>query len=219
MKILIKRGYEYMKSKIDYTLYLVTDRDLMSTKTLEDAVEQALEGGCTLVQLREKTASSRDFYETALNVKAVTDRYNVPLIINDRVDIALAVDAAGVHVGQSDLPAKVVRQIIGEDKILGVSAGTVEKAVQAQQDGADYIGVGALYSTSTKADAKAVSRERLMEIRKAVTIPLVGIGGINAENAGQLKETGIDGIAVVSAIISQKDITGSAQRLLEIFKG
>jgi thiamine-phosphate pyrophosphorylase len=208
-----------MKSEINYTLYLVTDRDLMSTETLEEAVEQAIKGGCTLVQLREKTASSRDFYETAMGVKAITDRYNIPLIINDRVDIALAINAAGVHVGQSDLPASVVREIIGEDKLVGVSAGTVEKALQAQKDGADYIGVGALYSTSTKTDAKSVAGEMLREIRKAVSIPIVGIGGINAENAVQLKDTGIDGIAVVSAIISQKDIAGSARKLLEIFKG
>ncbi len=206
-----------MKSKIDYTLYLVTDRDLMSTKTLEEAVEQAIQGGCTLVQLREKTASSRNFYETAINVKTITDKYNIPLIINDRVDIALAIDADGVHVGQSDLPAAVVRKIIGKDKILGVSAGTVEKAIEAQREGADYIGVGALFSTSTKTDAKSVSRETLMKIIKEVSIPVVGIGGINSENAVQLKNTGINGIAVVSAIIAQKDIKSSAKKMLEIF--
>ena len=207
-----------MKSKIDYTLYLVTDRDLMSTKTLEEAVEQAIMGGCTLVQLREKIASSRDFYQTALKVKAITDNYDVPLIINDRVDIALAIGADGVHVGQSDLPAGVVRKIIGKDKILGVSAGTVEKAIEAQRDGADYIGVGALFSTSTKTDAKSVSIETLMKIIKEVSIPVVGIGGINAENAVKLKNTGIDGIAVVSAIIAQKDIRLSAEKMLKIFR-
>ncbi len=207
-----------MKSKIDYTLYLVTDRDLMSTKTLEEAVEQAIMGGCTLVQLREKIASSRDFYQTALKVKAITDNYDIPLIINDRVDIALAIGADGVHVGQSDLPAGVVRKIIGKDKILGVSAGTVEKAIEAQRDGADYIGVGALFSTSTKTDAKSVSLETLMKIIKEVSIPIVGIGGINAENAVKLKNTGIDGIAVVSAIIAQKDIRLSAEKMLKIFR-
>lgn len=206
-----------MKSKIDYTLYLVTDHQLMSTKTLEEAVEQAIAGGCTLVQLREKTASSRDFYQNAINVKTITDKYNVPLIINDRIDIALAVGADGVHVGQSDLPAAVVRKIIGNDKILGVSVGSVEKAIEAQKIGADYIGVGALFSTSTKTDANAVSIETLMKIIKEVSIPVVGIGGINAENAVQLKNTGISGIAVVSAIISQKDIKSSAEKLLEIF--
>ncbi len=206
-----------MKSKIDYTLYLVTDRDLMSTKTLEEAVEQAIMGGCTLVQLREKTSSSREFYQTALKVKEITDKYKVPLIINDRVDIALAVDADGVHVGQSDLPAAVVRKIIGKDKILGVSAGSVENAIEAQRDGADYIGVGALFSTSTKTDANSVSKETLMKIIEEVSIPVVGIGGINAQNAAQLKNTGINGIAVVSAIIAQKDIKLSAEKMLNIF--
>lgn len=206
-----------MKTKVDYTLYLVTDRELMSTKTLEEAVEQAIMGGCTLVQLREKTASSREFYQTALNIKAITDKYKVPLIINDRVDIALAIDADGVHVGQSDLPATIVRKIIGKDKILGVSAGCAEKAIEAQREGADYIGVGALFSTSTKTDAKSVSKETLMKIVKEVSIPVVGIGGINEQNAAQLKNTGIDGIAVVSAIIAQKDIKLSAEKMLEIF--
>ncbi|WP_024831305.1 thiamine phosphate synthase [Ruminiclostridium josui] len=206
-----------MKSKIDYTLYLVTDRELMSTKTLEEAVEQAILGGCTLVQLREKTASSREFYQTALKVKAITDKYKVSLIINDRVDIALAIGADGVHVGQSDLPAAVVRKIIGKDRILGVSAESVEKALEAQRDGADYIGVGALFTTSTKTDAKAVSIETLMTITKEISIPVVGIGGINAQNAAKLKNTGISGIAVVSAIIAQKDIKLSAKKMLEIF--
>ncbi len=206
-----------MKSKVDYTLYLVTDSELMSTKTLEEAVEQAILGGCTLVQLREKTASSREFYQTALNIKTITDKYKVPLIINDRVDIALAIDADGVHVGQSDLPATIVRKIIGKDKILGVSAGCAEKAIEAQREGADYIGVGALFSTSTKTDAKSVSKETLIKIVKEVSIPVVGIGGINEQNAAQLKNTGIDGIAVVSAIIAQKDIKLSAEKMLEIF--
>lgn len=206
-----------MKTKVDYTLYLVTDSELMSTKTLEEAVEQAILGGCTLLQLREKTASSREFYQTALNIKAITDKYKVPLIINDRVDIALAIDADGVHVGQSDLPATIVRKIIGKDKILGVSAGCAEKAIEAQREGADYIGVGALFSTSTKTDAKSVSKETLMKIVKEVSIPVVGIGGINEQNVAQLKNTGIDGIAVVSAIIAQKDIKLSAEKMLEIF--
>ena len=208
-----------MKPTVDYTLYLVTDRDLMSTGTLEEAVEKAVCGGCTIVQLREKTASSLEFYENALKVKAVTDKYNVPLIINDRVDIALAIDAAGIHVGQSDLPAGVVRKIIGGEKILGVSANSVEAALKAQQDGADYIGVGALYSTNTKTDAGVIARGQLLEVKKAVNIPVVGIGGINRQNAGELVTTGIDGIAVVSAIISQKDIYGAAKELLDIFRG
>lgn len=207
-----------MKPEIDYTLYLVTDRELMSTKTLEEAVEQAILGGCTLVQLREKAASSMEFYINALKVKAVTDKYNIPLIINDRVDIAMAVDAAGVHVGQSDLPAIVLKKILSPEKIVGVSANTVADAIKAKEDGADYIGVGALYSTSTKTDADVISKEQLLEIRKAVDIPLVGIGGVNLENAGELSNTGIEGIAVVSAVIAQKDIAAAAKELLERFR-
>ncbi len=207
-----------MKPEIDYSLYLVTDRDLMKARSLEEAVEQAIIGGCTLVQLREKTASSGEFYENALRVKAVTDRYSLPLIINDRVDIALAVEAAGVHVGQSDLPAREVRKIMGEDKIIGVSANSPEAAIKARMDGADYIGVGAMYSTSTKADATVIGRERLVAIRKAVDIPIVGIGGISKYNAGELAATGIDGIAVVSAIIAQNDICGAARELQELFR-
>ncbi len=207
-----------MKTNNDYTLYLVTDRDLMSTQTLEEAVEQAILGGCTIVQLREKSASSLEFYNIALKVKAVTDKYSIPLIINDRVDIALAIDAAGVHVGQSDLPARIVRLIIGSSKILGVSANTVDTAVKAEKAGADYIGVGALFATNTKSDADVILQEKLVEIKKAVSIPIVGIGGINLQNAGEVAAAGIDGIAVVSAIISQKDIKGAAQELSSVFK-
>lgn len=206
-----------MKNKIDYTLYLVTDRELMSTETLEEAVENAIKGGCTLVQLREKTASSLEFYDNALKVKAVTDKYNIPLIINDRVDIALAIDADGIHVGQEDLPAQTVRKIIGEGKILGVSANSVESAIKAQKDGADYIGVGAVYSTNTKTDAGVITRERLLAVRQAVTVPIVAIGGINPQNAALLKGTGINGIAVVSAIIAQKDIEAAAKGIKSEF--
>lgn len=206
-----------MKNNIDYTLYLVTDRELMSTETLEEAVEDAIKGGCTLVQLREKTASSLEFYENALKVKAVTDKYNIPLIINDRVDIALAIDADGIHVGQEDLPAQTVRKIIGEGKILGVSANSVESAIKAQKDGADYIGVGAVYSTNTKTDAGVITRERLLAVRQAVTVPIVAIGGINLQNAALLKDTGINGIAVVSAIIAQKDIEAAAKGIKSEF--
>lgn len=206
-----------MKNNIDYTLYLVTDRELMSTETLEEAVEDAIKGGCTLVQLREKTASSLEFYENALKVKAVTDKYNIPLIINDRVDIALAIDADGIHVGQEDLPAQTVRRIIGEGKILGVSANSVESAIKAQKDGADYIGVGAVYSTNTKTDAGVITRERLLAVRQAVTVPIVAIGGINLQNAALLKDTGINGIAVVSAIIAQEDIEAAAKGIKSEF--
>lgn len=206
-----------MKPEIDYSIYLVTDRDLMSTETLEEAVEEAIKGGCTLIQLREKECSSLDFYNTAVNVKKITDKYNVPLLINDRLDIALAVDAAGVHVGQSDLPCSVVRKIIGEDKIIGVSAGNLKDALRAQEDGADYLGVGAMYATGTKKDAKPTSMDELKKIRENVSIPIVVIGGINKDRISDFKGTGIDGLAIVSAIIAQKDICNSTKEIKEIF--
>ncbi|EKQ56564.1 MULTISPECIES: thiamine phosphate synthase [unclassified Clostridium] len=206
-----------MKPKIDYSIYLVTDRDLMSTETLEEAVEQAILGGCTLVQLREKDCSSLDFYNTAVKVKEITDKRNVPLIINDRLDIALAVDAAGVHVGQSDMPAAIVRKIIGEDKIIGVSTGSLKQALKAQEDGADYIGVGAMYATGTKKDANPTSMEELKKIRENVSIPIVVIGGINKDRIKDFQGFGIDGLAIVSAIIAQKDIAEATRELKELF--
>ncbi|MBZ0313878.1 thiamine phosphate synthase [Clostridium butyricum] len=206
-----------MKPKIDYSIYLVTDRDLMSTKTLEEAVEEAIKGGCTLVQLREKECSSLDFYTTAINIKRITDKYKVPLLINDRLDIALAVDAAGVHIGQSDLPCSVVRKIVGDDKIIGVSAGTLENAIKAENDGADYIGVGAMYATGTKKDAKHTSMDELKKIRENISIPIVVIGGINKERIIDFNGTDIDGLAIVSAIISQKDIYKATSELKDLF--
>lgn len=206
-----------MKPKIDYSIYLVTDRDLMSTKTLEEAVEEAIKGGCTLVQLREKECSSLDFYTTAINIKRITNKYKVPLLINDRLDIALAVDAAGVHIGQSDLPCSVVRKIVGDDKIIGVSAGTLENAIKAENDGADYIGVGAMYATGTKKDAKHTSMDELKKIRENISIPIVVIGGINKERITDFNGTDIDGLAIVSAIISQKDIYKATSELKDLF--
>jgi thiamine-phosphate pyrophosphorylase len=204
-----------MRSETDYSLYLVTDRALMSTPTLEEAVGQAVDGGATLVQLREKEVSSLEFYRIAKSVKRVTDARHVPLIINDRVDIALAVDAAGVHVGQSDLPAKVVRSVVGRDKILGVSASTLEEALRAQEDGADYLGVGAMFATGTKTDARPVAMEELKKIRLAVSLPIVVIGGINLKTLPLFAGAGIDGAAVVSALIAAKDIEGEAKKLKE----
>lgn len=206
-----------MKPKIDYTLYLCTDRGLMSTSTLEEAVEQAARGGCTVVQLREKDCSSLEFYQLALRVKAITDRYRLPLLINDRADIALAVGAAGVHAGQSDLPCRVLRRMLGPDKIVGISASTLEEAVAAQQDGADYLGVGAMYATGTKTDARLVTMDTLRQIRRAVSIPIVVIGGINPTTIPNFRATGIDGLAVVSAILSQPDVAAAAQRLRRLF--
>lgn len=206
-----------MKPKIDYSIYLVTDRDLMSTETLEEAVEKAIIGGCTLIQLREKDCSSLDFYNTAVRVKEITDKHNIPLIINDRVDIALAVDAAGVHVGQSDIPAAIVRKVIGNDKILGVSTGSVNEALEAEKNGADYLGVGAMYSTGTKKDADSTSMNELRKIRKNVSIPIVVIGGINKDRVKDFKGIGIDGLAIVSAIIAKKDIVAATKEIKETY--
>lgn len=206
-----------MKPEMDYTLYLVTDRSLMSAATIEESVEHAVSGGCTVVQLREKELSSRAFYETAKKVKAVTARLGVPLIINDRVDIALAVDAQGVHLGQSDLPAETVRRIIGTEKILGVSASDLQEALSAVTAGADYLGVGAMYSTGTKTDAKITALEELRRIRAAVSLPIVVIGGINQKTVPDFCGTGIDGLAVVSAIISQADEAAAAREIKQLF--
>lgn len=203
--------------KLDYFLYLVTDRVLMSTQTLAEAVEQAIFGGCTMVQLREKESSSLEFYEQALEVKQVTDRYEVPLIINDRVDIALAVQAAGVHIGQSDLPVPDVRRLIGMEMLLGVSVSSSEEAGQAMEDGADYLGVGAMFPTGTKTDANVVSMEELQRICRITNLPIVVIGGINLDNAGLFRPMGIDGLAVVSAIIGQPDIRKAAAQMKEAF--
>lgn len=203
----------------DYTLYLVTDRQLMSCDSLTEAVEQAILGGCTMIQLREKELSSLEFYNQAVAVKQVTDKYHIPLIINDRIDIAMAVQATGVHIGQHDLPAAAVRKVIGENMLLGVSASSIAEAIQAQQDGADYLGVGAMFPTGTKTDADSVSMEELQKIRAAVSLPIVVIGGINKGNAGRFKPMGIDGLAVVSAIIAQSDIKASAAELKDLFCG
>lgn len=202
-----------MKVNIDYSLYLVTDRDVLKGRDLCTAVDQAIQGGSTLVQLREKNISSREFFSTACAVKQVTDKYNVPLIINDRLDIALAVDAAGVHLGQSDLPCKIARQILGPDKLLGISAATMEEAAEAEKDGADYIGVGAVFPTGTKLDARSVSIGGLKLIKETLGIPVVAIGGINENNFMLLKPAGIDGIAVVSAILGREDIQNAASKL------
>ena len=205
--------------KPDYSLYLVTDRMLMRTKTLGEAVEQAVIGGCTMVQLREKEISSLDFYVLASEMKKITDRYGIPLIINDRIDIAMAVGAAGVHIGQKDIPADIARKVIGKEMLLGVSAVSAAEAVNAAKAGADYLGVGAMFPTGTKPDAGFVSMEELGRIRKAVDIPIVVIGGISKENAMLFQPMGIDGLAVVSAVIAQPDIKKSAADLKSLFLG
>ena len=204
-------------NNLDLSLYLVTNNSEYEEKFL-NIIEESLKGGVSVVQLREKKAETLDFYNLALKVKEITQKYNVPLIINDRVDIALAIDADGVHVGQSDMPAKTARSMIGEDKILGVSAANIKEAKKAQRDSADYIGVGAVYPTNTKDDATSVPKKELKEIVKSVDIPVVAIGGITQENAHKLNDCGIDGLSVVSAIMEAKNPKIASENLLKEFK-
>lgn len=204
------------KNDVSYRLYICTDSGLMSSATVEESVEAAVRGGATVVQLREKNASTRELYELALRVKAVTDRYNVPLLINDRIDIALAVGADGVHLGQSDMPCDAARRLLGEDSIVGITAPTVELAVRAQAEGADYIGVGAMFATSTKSDAKPNTKENLAAIRASVDIPIVIIGGVKRANVLEFAGMGIDGAAVISDIIADIDPENSARQMRDI---
>lgn len=197
---------------------LITDRAWLKGKTVAEAVEEAILGGATCIQLREKNLSDEEFLKIAIDVKAVTDKYNIPLIINDNVDIAVKVGADGAHIGQDDEEIKSAREKLGADKIIGLSAATVEEAVQAEQSGADYIGVGAVFNTLTKLDANTVSFETLKEICNTVKIPVVAIGGISKNNALELAGTGIEGISVVSAIFAQNDIKTAASELLELAK-
>lgn len=202
-----------MKKKIDYSLYVVTDRSLMKSKSVEECVEKAILGGAGVIQLREKDITSRQFYETALKVKAICDRLGAVFVINDRLDIAMAVDADGVHLGQKDLPVDVARKILGSDKIIGASTATIEEAKEAERLGADYIGVGAMFSTETKKDTRSVSSELLKEICSSISIPAVAIGGLKLEKIKALKDTGVSGAAVVSAVVAQEDIKKSAEAM------
>ena len=207
-----------IKKDMDVSLYLVTDRRWLGERTLWDAVDEAILGGVTVVQLREKEISSRGFLELAQKVKAVTDRYGVPLIINDRIDIALAIDADGVHLGPEDLPVPIVRKLLGEERIIGASAATLAEARLLQAQGADYLGVGAVFPTETKLNAEKVSIEEIKGIKAAVGIPVVAIGGISAENCTGVMATGVDGVAVVTAIVAQPDIGEAARRLSSLIR-
>lgn len=196
-------------------LYAVTDRSWLGEQSLYQQVKESLEGGVTFVQLREKNLDEETFLQEAIEIQKLCKEYDVPFVINDNVDIALKMNADGVHVGQKDMEAGMVREKLGPDKIIGVSAATVEDALLAQQRGADYLGVGAVFTTTSKDDASAVSHETLKEICEAVNIPVVAIGGISQTNVSQLAGTGIDGIAVISAIYAQKDIKKAASELKE----
>ena len=208
-----------VRKNMDLTLYLVTDRRWLGERTLWDGVEEAILGGVTFVQLREKEISSKEYLELAQKVKEITDRHDIPLIINDRIDIALAIDADGVHLGPEDLPVPIARRLLGDGKIVGASAASVGEALLFQAQGADYLGVGAVFPTATKRGTEKVGLEDLRGIKSAVHIPVVAIGGIKAENAKPVMETGVDGVAVVSAIMDQTDIREAARQLLSLLKG
>ena len=200
-------------AKEDLLLYAVTDRAWLGNQTLKEQVESALKGGATFIQLREKKLDDAAFFAEAVELQALCREYGVPFVVNDNVEIAKRMNADGVHVGQSDMEAGNVRQALGPDKIIGVSAQTVEQALLAQKRGADYLGVGAVFPTGSKDDAVEVSHETLKAICEAVSIPVVAIGGIGVKNVQELAGSGIDGIAVISAIFAQPDIEDATRKL------
>ena len=205
-----------MKAQPDYSIYLVTDDGCLQGRALLDCVREALEGGVTLVQYRAKTASSAEMYAEALQLKALCDSFNVPLIINDRLDIAMAVGAAGVHLGQDDLPCAAARKILGEDYIIGVSAHNPAEAKVALQSGADYLGCGAVFGTATKADVKKLGTEGLTAICREKGLPVVGIGGVTADNYREVRAAGADGAAIVSGILAQPDISATVRAITKV---
>lgn len=209
------KPYTEKEIKDSMCLYAVTDSMWLNGRTLPQVVEEALEGGATFMQIREKNMPYEELVKLAKEVKTVTDRYHVPYVVDDEVEIAKEIDADGVHIGQSDKALLEARKILGPDKIIGVSAQTVEQAVEAEKNGADYLGVGSIFTTSTKLDADDVSLETLRRICDAVSIPVVAIGGINRDNILDLKGTNVDGVAVVSAIFAAKDIKKDTAELLK----
>lgn len=200
----------------DLQLYAITDRHWLNGRTLAEQVRECLEGGATILQIREKNLPEDEFLEEAKEIQAICKEFKIPFIVNDNINIAAEIKADGVHVGQEDMDAKKVRDMFGENAILGVSASTVEEALKAEKDGADYLGVGAVFPTSTKGDADSVTFETLKEICEAVSIPVVAIGGISADNLLKLKGSGIDGVSVISAIFANDDITAATKKLKEL---
>ncbi len=205
------------KQNISYRLYLVSDQKVLRGRDFLNSLEKAILGGVTVLQLRDKDNSSKAFYTLALQVKELTEKYKIPLIINDRIDIALAVDAEGVHLGQEDLPITLARRLMGPDKIIGISTATLEEAKKAEAEGADYIGVGALFPTATKSNTRSVSLDQLTIIKENVSIPVVGIGGVSEKNMASIISTGVDGVAVVSAILGKEDVRRAAKNLTKFY--
>lgn len=202
--------------KASMLLYVVTDRTWLGGGSLAQQVEQAVQAGATFVQLREKNLGFDQFVEIAAEIKTITDLYRIPYVINDNVDVAIAVKADGVHLGQGDTKIAAARKRLGHDKIIGLSATNLKEAVQAQENGADYIGVGTVFNTTTKPDADTVSIETLMQICHAVQIPVVAIGGISKHNIMELSGTGVDGVAVISAVFAQPDVYKATYELLQL---
>ncbi|MBP1743964.1 MAG: thiE [Firmicutes bacterium] len=203
-----------MDIKSALKLYLVTDRRFLKGRSLNESVESAILGGVTIVQVREKDISSRQFFEISRSLKQITDYYGIPLIINDRIDIAQAVDAAGVHLGQSDLHMLAARKILGEGKIIGISAGNAAEAAEAEKYGADYVGIGAVFPTGSKSDADdPIGIAGLRDVVSSISIPSVAIGGINNSNAADVLAAGVNGISVISAILDKEDIRKAAEIL------
>ncbi|KRU24236.1 thiamine-phosphate pyrophosphorylase [Clostridium sporogenes] len=201
--------------EINYELYLITDRRFLKGRELKKVIEDAILGGVTLVQVREKDVSTREFYNVAKEVKEVTDYYKVPIIINDRLDIAQAIDASGVHLGQKDMHLNIAREILGKDKIIGISVGNVKEALEAQNNGADYLGIGTIFPTGSKKDVDAIiGIDGLSKIKDSISIPSVAIGGIDKTNFKDVLKTGIEGISVISAILDEDDINLAANNLL-----
>jgi thiamine-phosphate pyrophosphorylase len=197
-------------------LYAITDRTWLVDKSLAEQVEEAIQGGATFIQLREKNLSFVEFLSVANDVKKITDKYKIPFVINDNVDVAVSINADGVHIGQDDEEIKEARKKLGINKIIGMSAHSVEEALKAEKNGADYIGVGAVFNTSTKLDADYVDFETLKNICLSVNIPVVAIGGINENNILKLKGSGIDGVSVISAIFAKPDIKKAARSMFKL---
>lgn len=205
-------------TKIDYSVYVLTNKKLAGESRIVDVVKAAIEGGATVIQYREKEAATGEMIEQARAILAVTKAAGIPLIINDRVDVALAIDADGVHVGQSDMPANLARKLIGPDKILGVSARTPEQVTSAIAGGADYLGTGDIFGTTTKKDTVVIGLDKFRALVALSTIPVVGIGGVNKDNAGSVIAAGADGVAVISAVFGKDNPKKAARELSDAVK-
>jgi thiamine-phosphate pyrophosphorylase len=205
--------------RFDLSLYVITDSTIARGRPTEEIVAAAIRGGATMIQLREKTWAARDLVQVGHRLLAITRPTGVPLIVNDRVDVALAIDADGVHVGQDDIPVPVARRLLGPDKVVGTSAGTVEEAKQAELDGADYVGVGSIFATASKSDAgDAIGPDALRRIREAIHIPIVAIGGLTASNAPAAIGAGAQGVAVISSVVGAADVASAARMLAEVVR-